>query len=291
MGIKKLKTTAYHPQTNSKVERLNRFIAAGLSMYVNKDQKNWAHHLQAVAFAYRTSAIEFLNESPYFMVFGRDPILPLDVLFGKTTETAVDVNKFKFERSQSLKNQWKKIQMLRKSLGEKNKKYYDLHQEEVEFPITSLVTVYTPYVDPLKVTVLDEDGNPVLTPSSRNSFKSVSRKQKLSLLWKGPYRVIEKNSDINYTGAHTITGKTLRVHVKRMQAYKPYMVDNFREIIDSDGSHMRTYEEDLFQSQQGGFQLARIHVTSNPCFEMRTLKLKKGGNVTNYARLCVNNAY
>ena len=291
MGIKKLKTTAYHPQTNSKVERLNRFIAAGLSMYVNKDQKNWAHHLQAVAFAYRTSAIEFLNESPYFMVFGRDPILPLDVLFGKTTETAVDVNKFKFERSQSLKNQWKKIQMLRKSLGEKNKKYYDLHQEEVEFPITSLVTVYTPYVDPLKVTVLDEDGNPVLTPSSRNSFKSVSRKQKLSLLWKGPYRVIEKNSDINFTVAHTVTGKTLRVHVKRMRAYKPYMVDNFREIIDSDGSHMRTYEEDLFQSQQGGFQLASIHVTSNPCFEMRTLKLKKGGNVTNYARLCVNNAY
>ena len=121
--------------------------------------------------------------------------------------------------------------------------------------------------------------------------KSVSRKQKLSLLWKGPYHVIEKNSDINYTVAHTVTGKTLRVHVKRMRAYKPYMVDNFREIIDSDGSHMRTYEEDLFQSQQGGFQLARIHVTSNPCFEMRTLKLKKGGNVTNYARRCVKNAY
>src|ERR1700745_133179 len=40
-NIHKLQTTAYHPQTNGKVERFNSTLVAMLAMYVSSNQKDW----------------------------------------------------------------------------------------------------------------------------------------------------------------------------------------------------------------------------------------------------------
>ena len=37
LGIKKVFSSAYHPQTNGQVERLNRYIASALSAYVKRE--------------------------------------------------------------------------------------------------------------------------------------------------------------------------------------------------------------------------------------------------------------
>ena len=244
-GIKKLRTTAYHPQTNSKVERLNRFIAAGLSMYVNRAQNDWHKHLQPVAFAYRSSVIENLNETPYFMLFGRDSRLPLDVLYGKAQAVKEDVNTFKFIRGQTLRAHWKKINSIRKQMAERNISYYNSHQSTPhDYPLESLAIVYTPYIDPHKTNKLDEFGEVILTSRGRPQKTTSSRTEKLTLLWRGPYRIIGKLSDLVYKVQHLVQGTVMNCHIQRMRPYKPYMTENFKEVIDTDGEHMRYYEED-----------------------------------------------
>lgn len=79
LDIHKLNTMAYHPQTDGLVERFNGTLAQSLSMYVSKDQKDWDRHISTVLFAYRVSPSDVTGESPFYLLYGRDPRLPMDV--------------------------------------------------------------------------------------------------------------------------------------------------------------------------------------------------------------------
>jgi transposase InsO family protein len=48
LGIQKIFTKAYHPQTNGRVERYNRTILASLRGYVSKRQDDWDDLTSAV---------------------------------------------------------------------------------------------------------------------------------------------------------------------------------------------------------------------------------------------------
>ena len=73
MGIHKLNTTAYHPQTDGLVERFNRTLTDMLAKTVEKIGRNWDERLPYVLFAYRASQQESTRESPFFLLYGRDP--------------------------------------------------------------------------------------------------------------------------------------------------------------------------------------------------------------------------
>ncbi len=75
-------TTAYHPQANGLVERLNHTLADMLSMYVSRDHKDWDVTLPFVRFAYNTSRQETTGKSPFYLMHGRHPVLPVDAIFG-----------------------------------------------------------------------------------------------------------------------------------------------------------------------------------------------------------------
>ena len=76
---KHLRTTSYHPQTNGLCERLNHTLSDMLSMYVNADHKNWDEILPYVTFAYNTSKQESTKYSPFYLLYGREAVFPLDV--------------------------------------------------------------------------------------------------------------------------------------------------------------------------------------------------------------------
>ncbi|OWY98114.1 hypothetical protein PHMEG_00031203 [Phytophthora megakarya] len=80
-GIKKLFGSAYHPQTQGLVERFNGTLIRMLKMYVSEAQEDWDVYLPRVLFAYRTAYHEALGDTPFFSLYGRDPVLPLDVAF------------------------------------------------------------------------------------------------------------------------------------------------------------------------------------------------------------------
>jgi transposase InsO family protein len=60
MGIKKTRTTAYHPQCDGQVERQNRTSQDMLMAFCTKHGNDWDLWLNAVVFAYNTSRQESL---------------------------------------------------------------------------------------------------------------------------------------------------------------------------------------------------------------------------------------
>lgn len=79
VNTEKVFTTSYHPQTDGLVERLNGTLVQSLSQYVSSDQKDWDEHLPSVLLVYRVSPSEVTGDSPFFLLYGREPRLPMDV--------------------------------------------------------------------------------------------------------------------------------------------------------------------------------------------------------------------
>ena len=71
-GIKKSRTTAYHPQCDGMVERFNRSLLQLLRCYVNTEE-DWETYLPLVLYAYRTAPHSTTGISPFQLMFGRDP--------------------------------------------------------------------------------------------------------------------------------------------------------------------------------------------------------------------------
>ena len=71
-GIKKSHTTAYHPEGDGMVERLNRSLLQLLRTYAQR-QDDWEKHLPLVLYAYRTAAHSSTGTSPFQLMYGRQP--------------------------------------------------------------------------------------------------------------------------------------------------------------------------------------------------------------------------
>ena len=86
LGIKKLFTTAYHPQTNGQVERFNRTLLSGLRHFCSEHGRDWDQFSDAITYAYNTTVHRATNMSPMQFVFTR----PLPSLVLTNAETIDD---------------------------------------------------------------------------------------------------------------------------------------------------------------------------------------------------------
>jgi transposase InsO family protein len=90
LGARKLNTTAYHPQTNGKVERFMQQLAQMLAMATDCAKADWHVWLPHVAFAQNTSHNRNTGSTPYLLAMGRQPHIALHVLMGKLLELSGD---------------------------------------------------------------------------------------------------------------------------------------------------------------------------------------------------------
>jgi hypothetical protein len=64
-------STAYHPQTDGKIERVNRIIEYMLRMYVMDKPSKWEYYLHLVEFAYNNGYQASLRMSPFEALYDR----------------------------------------------------------------------------------------------------------------------------------------------------------------------------------------------------------------------------
>ena len=89
MGLCKLSTTAFHPQTNGKTERFMQTMAQMLAMVADSAQQDWHRWLRHVAFAYNSSEHAVTGSSPFLLAMGREPHLALHSLLGRLRSDSI----------------------------------------------------------------------------------------------------------------------------------------------------------------------------------------------------------
>jgi transposase InsO family protein len=79
-GTTRIRTTPYHPQSNGQCERMNKTILAMLRTLEESQKARWKDSLNILVHAYNSTRNSATGFSPYFLLFGREPRLPLDIL-------------------------------------------------------------------------------------------------------------------------------------------------------------------------------------------------------------------
>ena len=79
-GVQKLRTSPYHAQTNGQVERMNQTIICMIGKLEEDKKACWSEHLPELLLAYNATRSAVTGYSPYYLLFGRRPRIPVDYL-------------------------------------------------------------------------------------------------------------------------------------------------------------------------------------------------------------------
>ena len=81
LGIEKIRTMPYHPQTNGSEERVHQTLQRMIGKLDPEKHRKWPEHIGSVLIAYNATRSQVTGYSPYFLMFGRRPQLLVDLLF------------------------------------------------------------------------------------------------------------------------------------------------------------------------------------------------------------------
>ena len=87
-GIRKSRTTPYHPQGNGQTERFNKTLLSMLGTLDQDNKSRWPEYLSPLVYAYNCTKHSTTGFSPFLLMFGREPHLPIDVALGVNSVTS-----------------------------------------------------------------------------------------------------------------------------------------------------------------------------------------------------------
>lgn len=126
-GIKKSRTTPYHPMGNGMTERFNRTLLGMLGTLDPDKKTDWKAHVSSLVHAYNCTRHEATGQSPHFLMFGREPKLPVDIAFGLTTEKELkSQSKYIHDLKERLVRAYKLATEAAERARTKQKEHYDL---------------------------------------------------------------------------------------------------------------------------------------------------------------------
>ena len=167
---------------------------------IMKDQTDWPKYVESCLFVYRTTFNRALNETPFFLMYGRDPVMPQDLLIpfserqNRTVKTE-DLDIYKTRLLQVLRKTYDSLNDFKQQYQNKYKKYYDKNKWPVQFEVGDKIRVY------------------FLTPEKEGL------KYKLGVRWRGPLSIVAQLDPTSYRGRKEEANRvaTFPEHVQRLK--------------------------------------------------------------------------
>ena len=205
MNIHHIKTSYYCPQANGRVERFHRTLHSVMMKKIQEDVQTWDLYLNQTLAAVRFHVNESSKFSPFFLLYNRDVVLPLDtILKPRKRYVGEDMHKI------ALQQQHKSFTLVHRHMKEakrKQKEYADRNSKEENFQI----------------------GDPVYLKNHR-------RASKLDIKWKGYYRITDQTGPLTFVCRSQLDGTTTKTHARHMQHAK---IDEWKVPRDTEGRLLR----------------------------------------------------
>lgn len=127
-GIHKVRTTPYHPRGNP-VERFNRTLLDMLGTLQNQDKSCWRNHVKPLVHAFNCTRNEVTGFTPYELMFGRQPRLPVDLAFNLPVQEGQHSSHSDYVQNlkSRLKESYKLAMDKAAKIAHKNKTRFDKH--------------------------------------------------------------------------------------------------------------------------------------------------------------------
>nr|CAH8870258.1 unnamed protein product [Trichobilharzia regenti] len=196
MGIRKTRTTAYHPQGNGLVERTNRTLKALLQAFVDQNNpREWDRSLSQCLMAYRASIHKATRQTPHYMVTGRELRLPIDL----TSNTLGEDTLIASEHVIRLRRNLNKVHQMTRDILQTNQRYQKEYYDRKAHG--------SPVEPGDKVMLLKE------APPKGKALKFHKR-------WEGPFTVVEVLSDCTCRIQEPNSSHSLVTHFNRLKPFR-----------------------------------------------------------------------
>ncbi len=127
LGVRKSRTTPYHPQGDAQPERFNRTLLSMLGTLDPEKKSRWSQYISQLVHAYNCTQNDATGFSPYVLMFGREARLPIDLCFGISPHGGDEVkyNKYVDKMKCELKSAYQLATSAATKNNQRNKRLYD----------------------------------------------------------------------------------------------------------------------------------------------------------------------
>ncbi len=135
LQTKRKNTAAYNPRANGIVERSNKTLMESISYYCNKKQKNWDTLIPFAIFAYNSTRNATTGYSPYYLLYGREPVLPIDLLLKPFDVDSISAFEYVNEMKMNFSLAYAAVDRALKKSGEIYEKRSNENKKLLEFKV------------------------------------------------------------------------------------------------------------------------------------------------------------
>ena len=133
--------TAYHPQSQGQVERINAVVSQMLCclMIDVTNLHRWTNYLPTIEMVVNSLPNRSTGYSPFFLMYGYHPVLPVELLKGDESTNVETLSKF-LQRTQEV---WRNARVQMEKAMVVQKEYYDQKHWDIQFVVGDTVFLST----------------------------------------------------------------------------------------------------------------------------------------------------